>query len=430
MTPDPTTGVFPDGTRVLHIGPHKTGTTSLQAAFWGSREVLAAYGVLWAGKEVHPMDAAIAAATGGGIATTLKDEVLRRWRDLLAEVDESDARIKIISSEFFSEASDERIGAILDELGRDETRVVVTLRPLTRILASQWQQYMQNQPTAKYPGNPSYEGWLAAVLRDVDQTEVTPSFWKRHRHDVLVRRWAEAIGPDRLTVVVVDDAKPRGLLESFERLVGLPVGSIEPFHASGNRSLTYPEVTALRAFNTRWMAEDRDLADYTRFVRWRGIRHLLERTPPPDEPRINTPAWAIDRANEIGAGMVAAIRDLGVVVDGDLDLLAHAAPRSVGENDPDIGVPVDVAARFTAGLVKAIVGTLPENARQHRKLGPLEDAVRRSKMARVERGELRGVDGRFRRGDRRPVSELSRAQLLRVVAGRARRRIASVVQRG
>ena len=411
---------FPDGTRMLHIGPHKTGTTSLQAAFWEGRETLEAHGVLWAGEEVHPMDAAIAAATGGGIATTLTDGVLRRWRDLIAEVDRSDARVKIISSEFFSEASPERIGVILDQLGREQTRVVVTLRPLTRILASQWQQYMQNQLSTKYPGNPSYEGWLDLILSDIDRRDITPSFWKRHRHDVLVRSWAEAVGPDRLTVVVVDDARPRGLLESFERLAGLPQGSIEPFRSSGNRSLTYSEVTALRAFNARWQAEDRSLLDYTHYVRWRAVRHLLESLPSADDPRINTPAWAIDRANEIGAQMVASIRELGVEVDGDLDLLANAAPRSVGTNDPDVRVPVEAAARLAAGMLKGLAGTPAENARDYRRVGPVEDAVRRSKIKRVTRGEIVGKGWRLRNGDERLARDLSRLQLLAAAASRAR----------
>ena len=423
------TEAFPDGTRMLHIGPHKTGTTSLQAAFWEAQETLAAHGVLWAGEEVHPMDAAIAAATGGGIATTLTDGVLRRWRDLITEVERSDARIKIISSEFFSEAPPERVGLILDQLGREQTRVVVTLRPLTRILASQWQQYMQNQLFTKYPGNPTYEAWLEMILSDVDRRDITPSFWVRHRHDVLVRRWAEEVGPDRLTVVVVDDARPRGLLESFERLAGLPVGCIEPFGSSGNRSLTHPEVLTLVAFNERWTAEGRNLADYTHYVRWRAVRHLLEQVPAPDDPRINTPAWAIDRANEIGADMVASIRELDIRVDGDLDLLANAAPRSVGSNDPNARVRVEVAARLAAGMLKGLAGTPGENARDYRRVGPVEDAVRRSKMTRINRGEIVGRGWRLRNGDERVARNLSRVQLLVVVARRARRSVVATAQR-
>ena len=48
----PSTAPYADGTRVLHIGPHKTGTTGLQRAFWASRDLLTEHGVLWAGGEI------------------------------------------------------------------------------------------------------------------------------------------------------------------------------------------------------------------------------------------------------------------------------------------------------------------------------------------------------------------------------------------
>ncbi len=36
---------LPAGTRLLHIGPHKTGTTSVQAALFAARDTMAAHGV-------------------------------------------------------------------------------------------------------------------------------------------------------------------------------------------------------------------------------------------------------------------------------------------------------------------------------------------------------------------------------------------------
>lgn len=44
---------YPDGSVILHIGPHKTGTTTLQAAFHQNREPLEAQGVHYVGSRAH-----------------------------------------------------------------------------------------------------------------------------------------------------------------------------------------------------------------------------------------------------------------------------------------------------------------------------------------------------------------------------------------
>ena len=149
----------------------------------------------------------------------------------------------MLSSEFFCEADDTRVRAILDDLGAQTTHVVITLRPLIRIFGSQWQQYMQNRMVI------SYEAWLDAMLNQPDDGTVTPSFWKRHRHDRLIQRWADAVGLDNLTVIVVDESDRRMLVRTFEELLGLIDGTLEPRDPGANRSLTYAEVELLRAFN-------------------------------------------------------------------------------------------------------------------------------------------------------------------------------------
>ena len=410
MTSDLT---LPDGTRLLHIGPHKTGTTSVQRAFWDSRDALPEHGVQWIGGSAHPMAAAMAAA-GLRLATSQRGAGDRRWEELAAATRESSARMTVLSSEFFSDASPERIERIVESLGAERTRVVITLRPITRILASQWQQYMQNQPLTRYAGNPDYEGWLDRILNDPGQQEVTPSFWRRHRHDHLVETWAGIVGAERMVVVVVDDARPRDVLTSFEHLTGLPVGLLQPREASANRSLSLPEVTMLRAFNTAWVEREWSTADYTRYVRFGAVRHLMERAPTPDEQPIRTPQWAVERANEVGAEMVANIARTGVRVDGDLALLASAEPRSVGANPVVRRVPIDAAARLAAGVAKVLAETPSGPVPESRNAGPLETATRADKLRReaVERDR-----------DRRPVGELGRLEVLRAAAGRVRRRV-------
>ena len=138
-TPDAT--LLPVGSRILHIGPHKTGTSSLQAAFYASRAKAAAQGVYYASEGRHGMAAALA---GLGLASPWSNEGKPpprwKWTRMLAQIRASSADRVLISSEFFSDGEPDGIRRVIDELDRERVQVVVTLRPLARILPSQWQQ--------------------------------------------------------------------------------------------------------------------------------------------------------------------------------------------------------------------------------------------------------------------------------------------------
>jgi hypothetical protein len=276
----------------------------------------------------------------------------------------------VVSSEFYADASPNRVAAIIDDLGRDRVHVVVTLRSLHRILPSQWQQYMQNRMII------SYADWLEEMLLKTDTTEMTPSFWRRHRHDRLIRRWADEVGPERLTVVVVDERDKTMLTSAFERLMSVEPGTLRS-KETANRSLTFTEVETLREFNKHWRERGWSEADYTRLVRFGAARHLQERRPGPDEERLLTPPWAVERALDVQREMVAEIGQLGVRVVGDLESLADPAlVKDVGVNAPVTAVSGEVAARLAAGLVKAVTDVPRKDAGDNRVVGKLEAAAR------------------------------------------------------
>ncbi|MGZ5416546.1 MAG: hypothetical protein ACXWDI_05170 [Nocardioides sp.] len=360
---------LPAGTRLLHIGPHKTGTTTLQAAFHQSRDALEAQGVHYAGRRAHSMVAAMAVSVDKSLPT-LSAPPIERWEELRDEINASTASQVVVSSEFYADASPKRVAAIIDELGRDRVHVVVTLRALHRILPSQWQQYMQNRMII------SYEDWLEEMLVKTDNPHMTPSFWRRHRHDQLIRRWAEEVGPDRLTVVVVDERDKTMLTSAFERLMSVEPGTLQS-KETANRSLTFTEVETLREFNKHWRERGWSEADYTRLVRFGAARHLQERRPGPDEERLLTPPWAVERALDLQREMVAEIGQLGVRVIGDLESLADPTlVKDVGVNAPVTAVSGNVAARLASGLVKAVTDVPRKDAADNRVVGELEAAAR------------------------------------------------------
>jgi hypothetical protein len=349
------------GEVLLHIGPHKTGSTTLQLAFHRNRSRLREQGVHYAGSKTQPMTAAMIASSGQ-MLPTLAPEAAAAWDDLVDEVHGTDSDRTVISSEFFCEADAAHAARILERLGPDQTQVVITLRPLARILASQWQQFVQNRLATSYPT------WLSDVLSDFATTQ-TPSFWKRHRHDELVRRWATvAAEPGRVTVVVVDERDPEGLLRTFEDLVEVRPGTLDPGDVSANRSLRHAEVELLRHFNEEWRSRGWSETDYTRLVRFGAVRHLQARRPRQDEARILTPAWAVARAQEISATVVEAVEETGV---------------EVVDNDPADTAPVDVAARFAAGLSLRFTELSARTLQLDRRLGDLEVAARSLRARRA-----------------------------------------------
>lgn len=370
MTADQHQGLA-EGTRVLHIGPHKTGTTTVQAAFHQSRDRLASFGVHYAGARAHSMTAAIGASTNRRLPTNTAAAGLTAWRALADEVRTATARHVVLSSEFYCEADPDRIRAIVDELGgSDRVHVVITLRPLVNILSSQWQQYIQNRATA------SYDAWLRGVLSE-EPTRMTPTFWQRHRHDALVSRWAEVVGPHNVTAIILDEHDPGMLLRSFEDLLQVDPGTLIAENVAANRSLTWAEVELIRSFNRDYVDQGMSFADYTELIRFGAARHLQTRRPDDSEIRLATPQWAIDRALQVGAEMVAAIAQSGVSIVGSTHALA--APERLplaGDNPVLETVPDHVAASFLAGVaihLGAVRGLPPDDVRA---LGPIEAAVR------------------------------------------------------
>ncbi|MFT4010304.1 MAG: hypothetical protein QM655_09725 [Nocardioidaceae bacterium] len=420
---------LPSGSRILHIGPHKTGTTTVQRAFHANRARLFEAGVLYPGPTAHPMRAAMAAAGGRALATDPASNGPQLWADLVAEIRAHPDHTAVVSSEFLCETTPGRIETIVGEIGADRVQVVVTVRPLVRLLGSQWQQYMQNRPALSYDDTMGYEGWLDAVLNHPDRG-VTPSFWRRHRHDHLVQRWARVVGPERVTVIVIDESDRGMVLAAFARLLGVGKELLRAEQAAANRSLTYPELRVLCAFNELFMASGWGIADYTRFVRFGLVRNLLDRQPDPGEPRLRTPRWAVEKACAIGEEIADGIGSMGLGhVIGDLESLSDPAMATeVGDNDGSQPVPPEIAAGFVAAMIRQVDQIRPYVPPGARDSGPVEHAIRTDKRGRRARSELADLEDAIARAERdlrlaAPPDELTAGQIARLLGRRAKARV-------
>ena len=348
--------LLPDGARLVHIGPHKTGTTTLQGAFHLARRAAAAQGVHYAGPNRQATHAAqaIAAVTD---ATAPGRPALREWRRLMREIEAVDVPRLVVSSEWFADARPAGIRLLANDLDPSRVHVAVTLRPLGRILASQWQQFVQGGWQV------TYQRWLESIFRSPNGTEGT-RFWQRHAHDRLVERWAEIVGRDRVTVVVVSDRDRGAVLRAFERLTGLVAGTLIAPDDRGNRSLTAAEVELVRELHRGLKRLDVASSDRLNLVLHGVAGQLKQRSPGAAEARIETPRWAREMSAGIARDMVDNLRVSGVRVMGDLDLLA-GNEGDADSTPTESPVPADWPAIATSAAIGLLAFSGHARARGH-----------------------------------------------------------------
>jgi hypothetical protein len=341
--------ILAEGARVMHVGFRKSGTTAIQDSFVRAKEALAAAGTVCLGIRGNQHSAALA-VTGqmrGSAALGAKQQPIEKWNQLVATVAALGThRRAMLSSEFFDAADDGTVRKIVHELGGDEPEIVFTVRPLYKILPSAWQQQVQSGRKL------SYAHWLETVLDGDVTTKGYQSFWRRHDQAEMVSRWAEVVGPERVTLIVLDDLDRSMLYRSFETLLGAPEGTLQEEPGRTNRSLTSAETELLRQINVEILARDITWQEFHSWIyRGAAARTKQKRTPGPDEPRTVTPRWALERAGELGAGYFTRIDALGIHVVGNLKDLAAPPPMDGPETvpEPATTVPMEVAVEAVLG---------------------------------------------------------------------------------
>jgi hypothetical protein len=349
-----TVPAFPRGSVLLHVGPHKTGTTAIQQSFHQHRADVEAQGVHYTGAQSQPIPQVLALlAKHNPVKQIGAPNNLRPWRRLVREVDRSRADRVVISSEFFADATEEAVEAVVRDLKRERLQVVVTLRPLARILPSQWQQYVKSGMTT------GYDDWLDAMFHRSDTTKLSPTFWMRHQHDRLIARWADAVGSERITVIVLDERDHSLVLRRFEDLAGLSAKTLDVPPDAGNRSLTLSEVELIRQFNRQLKKSGLTKELQHQSIRFGAAPYLQLRSPEPDEQRITSPRWALEEAGRLGAIMAANIVDSGVRIIGDPASLGHVPDGGRAEGEElQVSVPPSLGARAAIGVLQA--SALPE----------------------------------------------------------------------
>jgi hypothetical protein len=411
MPIDVTAGVqpLPRGTRLVHLGFHKSGTTALQEAFVDARKRLVEFHVAYPtqGAQRHHGKAALAVGDmhyGWKSAGIKYPEQV--WTDLVTEVTGYGDQTVVVSSEHLAQLKPEIIQRVATELGPGPVHAVATVRPLEKILPSSWQQYVKGGLVMPYGK------WLKRVLRNPPAGGPTPNFWRRHSHGDVIARWADIFGPENVTLVVVDDADRTMLFRSFEALLGLPPDTLlAAKRRDDNRSMTAAEAELVRRVSESVKSRGVDWDFFYTVIRT-GLaqRMARERLPRPDEPRLSTPKWALERGAEIGTEAARQIEATGVRVIGDLSALGrYTGPPGPNRQPKQNSVPMGAAVEAVLGVMENYqkYARRTTNAMtQEIKAGKTPTVVRPPKM-------LQG----------RPIKDVSTKGLIKTLRARARAKV-------
>jgi hypothetical protein len=343
-----------EGTRLIHIGPQKTGSTAIQAVMHARRPELAELGVVYPGPRMRPQLAG--AEIGFPLPRGKRPGPPGAWQRLVDEVVGAGEKRVCISHEAFGRANATQVERIITDLGGDRPHVLAVLRRYDTLLPSQWQQRV------KAGVRLSYDDWLRIVLGEDQSQSEWQQVWSAHDTVTLVRRWAERVDPSQITLLVGEDSDRTLLPDVFERLLDLPAGFLGVDLGNGNRSLSYPETELVRGLYDAFAEAGRSKREHFRLIHRGVIAGLVTSPFPEGEPRIPAlPEWAYDRVIELSERRVEGLADLGVRILGAPERLRVVRPDASAGSIPEIGaVSLTTALRALEGMARGALEQLPE----------------------------------------------------------------------
>ena len=341
----------PKATTILHIGAPKCGSTALQSALFLNREALKNHGIEYIGAQAHWISAAKAVV---GVADRVSRRVppISEWQSMVgwARRATGEGRRALISSEWFASADEPCVERIVHDLGAESLSIVLMIRPLTATLPSAWQQSL------KLGGTLGLQEWLETVLFQPEEPR-SKRVWLKHRYDAIARRWSEVVGPENVTIVVVDEKNRSGIFDDFSRIVGVPLGTLSVQPNRTNPSLSAFEADVLAELNAMFFVQGGTLREYRSGVlrTFDGYVNSI-RQGEVQKSRIPSAMRSVvyERNNEIAQGLGA----IGCTIVGDLEGFANASSFSslTQSSEPD-GTQRERDVRSAAGMMYSLMVT-------------------------------------------------------------------------
>lgn len=334
------------GDVMIHIGPPKTGSTSIQTTMAERRDEMAGLGVLYPGSGVRAKFSGWAVM--GARPRGMRKPRMSEWDELVREVNDSGLKA-VVSSEAFGRADEDAIGRMVESFGAERVHVVAVGRRLDKALPSLYQEKVKKFLST------TYEEWLADILAGDDLDSIAESFPPGQQLALTARKWAVHLDPQRFHLICSDEKNRALMPRSFERLLDLPDGFLEP-GTSANESLDRTSVEMLRQLNAQKKAHGWTDDFYRKMVFYGAVKGLRHREWGPEDTKVPTPPeWALSRIRTLADHTIASLAEQRVHVIGDLgslrpgeDVAAPASPLVESTT-----VPMDAAVAALAGVVDA-----------------------------------------------------------------------------
>lgn len=297
----------------VHLGMPKTGTTYVQSIWHAGHDLLKQQGLtLLPGTRRGNIQLSIALRDGvQGADRKWAERALPRFRRRLAKV--PTPRV-LTSDELFSGATAEQVGRLVElagDAGVPEVHVIVSVRSMSRLLPSTWQQRIQQRGEV-----PSLEDFLAAITRR--EGDLAERWWHDRGIVSVLERWSEHVPMERMHVVTMPGAgsDPRSLLERHGSVLGIDVSVLDEGAAKPNPSLGWAQAEVLRQVKLR---VPRHLLTRDAYLPvgkgWLGAQHLAPQAGAPPRMPSSLRGWCEDEA----AATIAWLRERPIEVVGDLE---------------------------------------------------------------------------------------------------------------
>jgi hypothetical protein len=336
----------------FHIATPKTGTTYLQSILWANREALREAGVLlpgcnrrdhWWSTLVLREDPKINEKPPGA---------LRSWDRVVKDCAawEGDA---VISNELFGPATAEQARKAVESLAPAEVHLVVTARNPLAVLTAAWQELLR------------YRG-ITTPLAEFDLTEPVepedPWRWSNLDAAEVLSRWGGAVPAEQVHVMPVPGpGHPRDeLWRRFAGLVGVDPEAYDLGSSFGNSSMGLVETEVLRRVNGH-LAGALTGQDRAHWIRdYIGREFLVPRGGEKPVP----PAHRVAECRARGEAAVAAVRDAGYDVVGDLDDLRVPAEVATPSREVTDAEVAEASTELVAWMLRSMRDAERESAEQ------------------------------------------------------------------
>jgi hypothetical protein len=203
---------------VLHIGTHKTGSTTLQHLCWRNRDQLLKSGWLYPsnGRPKHgfrPGHHYLSFGLAEGSAAQrpdwakqiTTDDIVDEWKKLMEEISGYPDKNIVLSSEAIGICKENAIRIIKDFTSDFTVTVVIYLRnPLSYLISS----YKQRVKKTGYTGN----------FREYAEKIISGGFYSG-----ILERWSAVFGKDNINIRLYDKVcNSSGLVYDFFKILDLP----------------------------------------------------------------------------------------------------------------------------------------------------------------------------------------------------------------